>query len=66
MIFIGKKGVKGIYELRIHFESGYRIYFGKYKDEIVLLLLGGGKGSQKRDILKANQYWQNYLESQKR
>ncbi|HEU63865.1 MAG: hypothetical protein KR126chlam4_00805 [Candidatus Anoxychlamydiales bacterium] len=60
------QGVKGIYELRIHFESGYRIYFGKYKNEIVLLLLGGGKGSQKRDILKANQYWQNYLESQKR
>ena len=55
------KGIKGVYELRIHFESGYRIYFGKYKEKLVLLLLGGDKSSQKRDVLKANQYWQDYL-----
>ena len=60
------QGKKGIYELRIHFESGYRIYFGKYKEQIILLLLGGDKRSQKKDILKANQYWQNYLEYHKR
>ena len=59
------QGMKRIYEIRIHFGSGYRIYFGKYKEKIVLLLCGGDKSTQKRDILKANQYWQNYLMSQK-
>lgn len=60
------RGTKGFYELRIHFESGYRIYFGKCKESIILLLLGGNKNTQKKDIKKAKQYWQYYLVSQKR
>lgn len=60
------KGAKGIYEMRIHLESGYRIYYGKYKEKIVLLLCGGDKGSQKKDIQKSYQYWQDYLEAQRR
>lgn len=60
------KGIKDLYEVRIHIESGYRIYFGKYKEKIVLLLCGGDKGSQKRDIQKSYRYWQDYLEAQKR
>lgn len=55
------QGVRGIYEMRIHFNPGYRIYFGKYQEKIVLLLCGGDKDSQKRDILKAKQYWQDFL-----
>ncbi len=41
---------QGIFELRIHFGPGYRIYFGLLDSEIVLLLLGGTKSSQRRDI----------------
>lgn len=55
------QGSKNIYELRIHFESGYRVYFGKEEEKIILLLVGGNKSSQKRDILKAKEYWQKYL-----
>ena len=50
------QGMRGIYELRIHFGSGYRIYFGKSKNKIVLLLFGGRKNSQKKDIQKSYQY----------
>lgn len=57
------QGFKGIYELRIHLESGYRIYFGKQGSRIILLLTGGDKGSQKKDIEKAYEYWQDHLNS---
>ena len=51
---------KGIYELRIHFGPGYRIYFGKKGKKIILLLLGGDKKSQKKDIHKSYQMWQDF------
>lgn len=57
------QGVKGMYELRVHISPGYRIYFGKDEDKIILLLLGGTKGSQKKDIQKSHEYWQDYLVS---
>jgi putative addiction module killer protein len=40
-------------ELRVHFGPGYRIYFQKRGAEIVLLLCGGDKGTQDRDIVTA-------------
>lgn len=43
----------GINELRIHAGSGYRIYFMTKGDEITLLVVGGDKSSQHRDISKA-------------
>jgi len=54
----------GIYELRIHFGPGYRIYFGRSGKAIVILLCGGDKGSQKQDIERAQAYWADYLKRQ--
>jgi len=50
----------GVYELRIHHGPGYRVYFGKEEQAIVILLCGGDKGSQQRDIVKAKRYWTDY------
>jgi putative addiction module killer protein len=53
----------GIYELRLDFGPGYRVYFGfdKKKNKTIILLAGGSKRTQVRDIIKAKQYWQDYL-----
>lgn len=51
---------EGVYELRIDYASGYRIYFGQIGTTIVLLLCGGDKSTQNRDILKAIEYWREY------
>ncbi len=45
----------GVYELRLFFGPGYRIYFTYRGDELVLLLSGGDKDSQERDVAKAKQ-----------
>ncbi len=55
------KSVDGaLFELRLNFGSGYRVYFAKKSNVIVLLLCGGDKKTQKRDIVKAKRYWNNY------
>ncbi len=56
---------EGIFENRFHFGAGYRIYFGIVGNTIVLLLCGGDKSSQMRDIERAKTYWQNYKETQR-
>ena len=60
------KGTNGIYEFRIDFGPGYRIYYGMKGKKIILLLCGGDKGTQKKDIQKAKVFWDDYLKSQKK
>ncbi|MCP5058457.1 MAG: type II toxin-antitoxin system RelE/ParE family toxin [bacterium] len=50
----------GVHELRIHVGPGYRVYFGREGDAVVILLCGGDKGSQKRDIKSAQDDWHDY------
>lgn len=49
---------EGICELKLNFGPGYRIYFGELEEHIILLLDGGDKSSQVRDIAKVKTYWQ--------
>ena len=50
----------GVFELRLHFGAGYRIYFGEVERMIILLLCGGDKSSQDTDIQHAKAYWKHY------
>lgn len=45
----------GVYELRMTFGPGYRVYYTRKGERIILLLCGGDKGSQSRDIVRAKQ-----------
>lgn len=55
------KGVgSGVLELRIDFGPGYRVYFGKDGDDIVILLGGGTKKRQSGDIAGAQDRWLDY------
>ena len=59
--FSSVKGVgAGVFEYRIDFGSGYRVYFGKNGDAIVILLGGGTKKRQDRDIASARERWADY------
>ncbi len=51
---------EGVLELRMFFGSGYRVYFGEDVGNIVVLLCGGDKDSQNRDIKSAKEYWKDY------
>ncbi len=59
------RAVGGVFELRIHVGAGYRVYFGEVDNTSVLLLCGGDKSSQTRDIARAKTYWREYKEIQR-
>ena len=65
-IFSNTKSVgKGVFEYKIDFGPGYRIYFGEDGNELILLLTGGSKKSQSRDIKQAHQYWADFKRRKK-
>lgn len=50
----------GVYEYKLVFGPGYRVYFGKDGDRLVILLAGGTKKRQNTDIASAKEYWRDY------
>jgi putative addiction module killer protein len=56
----------GVYECRINFGPGYRVYFGKEGERIVILLGGGTKQRQQNDIALAIDRWEGYKREKKR
>jgi putative addiction module killer protein len=59
--FSNVKGIgSGVFEYKIHFGPGYRVYFGKHGERIVILLGGGTKHGQDKDIKLAIARWVDY------
>jgi len=56
---------EGVFEYRIDFGPGYRVYFGQDGPSLVILLTGGTKQRQQRDIDAAHAYWQDYKQSKR-
>ncbi|OQA91431.1 MAG: hypothetical protein BWY26_00976 [Elusimicrobia bacterium ADurb.Bin231] len=54
------KYFQGIIEIRLHFGKGYRLYCGEDGNKIVVLLIGGNKSNQGKDIKRALEYWEDY------
>jgi putative addiction module killer protein len=55
---------EGIFELRFFFGPGFRVYFAKHEDTTILLLGGGDKKTQAKDILKAKNCWKKFKETE--
>ena len=61
------KGVGGgVFEHRIDFGPGYRVYFGKGAETLIILLGGGTKKRQQQDIETAHDLWQEYRRRKRR
>ena len=56
----------GVFENHLNFGAGYRIYFGKDGDTIIILLGGGTKRRQQKDIDAAKARWQEYKRRKKK
>jgi len=50
----------GVHELRIDYGPGYRVYYAREDGHIILLLLGGDKASQDKDIAAAKEFWKDH------
>jgi putative addiction module killer protein len=55
---------ESVEELRIDFGPGYRVYFARQGTLVVILLCGGSKKTQAKDIANAKKYWKEYLDAQ--
>ncbi len=51
---------EGVLEYRINFGPGYRVYFGRDGEVLVILLTGGTKKRQQRDVKAAIEFWTDY------
>lgn len=51
---------EGVLELRVDYGPGYCVYFAIEGNRLILLLLGGDKSSQEKDIAKAKEYWRDH------
>lgn len=62
----GRKNIRalkdGLFEIKVDKGPGWRVYFGEDGKSIILLLLGGNKTDQNRDIKKAKEYWRMYAQ----
>ena len=52
----------GVLQLKIDYGPGYRVYYALNGKTVVLLLLGGDKSTQGKDILQAKTYWKDHKE----
>ena len=50
----------GVWEARIDYGPGYRLYYAQAGRRLILLLIGGDKRTQQSDIAKAHRYWNNW------
>ena len=57
---------RGVLEYRIDFGPGYRVYFGRDGDAVVILLAGGTKARQQNDIRNAQALWEEYNQRKRR
>lgn len=65
--FSNVRGVgSGVFECKIDFGPGYRVYFGKDGEELVILLGGGSKKRQQNDISMAHARWNDYKQRRAR
>ena len=55
----------GVVEYRIHWGAGFRIYFGRDGNELIILLAGGTKRRQQREIEDARMRWADYKQRKK-
>ncbi len=51
---------EGVGELRVDLGAGYRVYYAKHGQTLIILLCGGDKGSQQNDITQAKGYWADW------
>jgi len=56
---------EGVLEYRIDWGPGYRVYFGRDGETLVILLTGGAKRRQQRDIERAKELWTDYTRRRK-
>jgi putative addiction module killer protein len=55
----------GVYEIKIDYGPGYRVYYGLEEKALILLLLGGDKSSQEKDIAFARAFWNDHKRRRK-
>lgn len=53
----------GVHEMKIHFGPGYRVYFGMEEQRLIVLLCGGDKSTQSKDVKLAHEYWADWRQS---